>query len=229
MCPFSAIFTSTLTPMVAVGLISVDRVFPLILGANIGTTGDSVLAALAQDAQVVRVALTVALVQVLFNVVGVLIFYPIPFMRRIIIDTGKWLGKQTCQYRWFAIVYILALFVILPLFTIGLSVIGPAVFYAVFGPFASITLVVAVINALQAQVPEKLPVWLRNWHFLPLWMYSLEPYDRWVIRRFSFCSRCCRGKGDKKQGLEEKGMEYGIIAETDAGSKESNGELICSV
>lgn len=32
----SSVFTSTLTPLVGIGLVSIERVFPLILGSNIG-------------------------------------------------------------------------------------------------------------------------------------------------------------------------------------------------
>merc|ERR1712018_791390 len=41
----SSVFSSTLTPMVGVGLITVERVYPLLLGSNIGTTTTAFLAA----------------------------------------------------------------------------------------------------------------------------------------------------------------------------------------
>ena len=34
----SSIFTSTLTPLVGMGVITLDRMYPLTLGSNIGTT-----------------------------------------------------------------------------------------------------------------------------------------------------------------------------------------------
>merc|ERR1719231_1057880 len=43
----SSITTSALTPLVGVGVISVDRMYPTVLGANIGTCITGVLAALA--------------------------------------------------------------------------------------------------------------------------------------------------------------------------------------
>ena len=43
----SSVFTSTLTPLVGVGLIEVERMYPLVLGANIGTTSTAMIAALA--------------------------------------------------------------------------------------------------------------------------------------------------------------------------------------
>ena len=45
----SSVFTSTLTPLVGVGLISVDRVYPLTLGSNLGTTTTAMIASLAAE------------------------------------------------------------------------------------------------------------------------------------------------------------------------------------
>uniref|UniRef100_H2ZIG3 Na(+)-dependent phosphate cotransporter 2B n=1 Tax=Ciona savignyi TaxID=51511 RepID=H2ZIG3_CIOSA len=45
----SSVFTSTITPLVGMGVISLKRMYPLTLGSNIGTTTTSILAALAQD------------------------------------------------------------------------------------------------------------------------------------------------------------------------------------
>lgn len=194
--------------MVGVGLISVERVFPLILGANIGTTFDSVLAALAQEPNSIRVALTVALVQVYFNVMGVIIFYPIPFMRHMVMDTGKWLGKQTCQYRWFAIVYILFLFAILPLFCVGLSMAGADVLLSILIPLAMVATFIGLINALQTQKPTWLPVMFRTWDWLPEPLHSLEPYDKYVSK---ISCRCCKRfkkvKMNKVQPAQENDMK----------------------
>ena len=43
----SSVFTSALTPLVGVGVISVERVYPLTLGSNIGTTTTALIASLA--------------------------------------------------------------------------------------------------------------------------------------------------------------------------------------
>ena len=49
-----------------------------------------------------------------FNVSGILLFYPIPFMR-FPIRMAKLLGDTTAKYRWFAIAYMVIMFIILPL------------------------------------------------------------------------------------------------------------------
>ncbi|KAF6721095.1 Sodium-dependent phosphate transport protein 2A [Oryzias melastigma] len=43
----SSVFTSAITPLVGIGVISIERVYPLTLGSNLGTTTTALLAALA--------------------------------------------------------------------------------------------------------------------------------------------------------------------------------------
>ena len=57
----SSVFTSTLTPLVGLGIIGVERMYPLTLGSNIGTTTTSILAALASDPDQLEAALQVCL------------------------------------------------------------------------------------------------------------------------------------------------------------------------
>ena len=42
----NSVFTSTLTPLVGMGVVTIERVYPLTLGSNIGTTITGILAAL---------------------------------------------------------------------------------------------------------------------------------------------------------------------------------------
>merc|ERR1712038_2035055 len=93
----SSVFTSTLTPLVGVGLITVDRVYPLVLGSNIGTTATALLAGLAAGN---RNSLQIALCHLIFNISAILIFYPLPFMRWPL-GMCRILGKTTARYRWF--------------------------------------------------------------------------------------------------------------------------------
>ena len=79
----SSIFTSTLVPMAGTGIIEVDSIYPLFLGSNLGTTVSTFVAALAvsQYKKEQKAALQAALIHFFFNLFGVLIFYPLPFMR----------------------------------------------------------------------------------------------------------------------------------------------------
>ena len=80
----SSIFTSTVTPMVGIGLVELENVYPLFLGSNIGTTGTAILAALTQSgSDAFKNTIHGALFHLFFNIIGILIFYPIPFMRQV--------------------------------------------------------------------------------------------------------------------------------------------------
>lgn len=71
----SSITTSTLTPLVGLDLLRIEQMYPLTLGANLGTTVTAILAAMVTEG---TAALQVALAHLFFNVTGVLMFYPIP-------------------------------------------------------------------------------------------------------------------------------------------------------
>merc|ERR1719357_1439010 len=119
----SSVFTSAITPLVGIGVISIERAYPLSLGSNIGTTTTAILAAMASPGDTLANALQIALVHFLFNISGIILWYPIPFTR-IPIRLAKSLGNVTATYRWFAAVYIICCFFILPLFVFSLSLAG---------------------------------------------------------------------------------------------------------
>ena len=55
----SSVFTSALTPLVGLGVLELERVYPLTLGSNVGTTGTGLLAAFAASGGRFRPALQV--------------------------------------------------------------------------------------------------------------------------------------------------------------------------
>ncbi len=119
----SSVFTSTLTPLCGAGLVTLETAYPMTLGSNIGTTSTSLLAALAADGKYLRPSIQIALVHLLFNIIGICIFYPVPCMRWPI-PLAKALGEKTARYRWFAIAYLILTFFLLPLAVFLLSLTG---------------------------------------------------------------------------------------------------------
>ncbi|XP_038077420.1 sodium-dependent phosphate transport protein 2B-like [Patiria miniata] len=174
----SSIFTSAITPLVGIGVITLDRMYPLTLGANIGTTATGVIAALASSGGSLRNALQIALCHLFFNISGIIIWYPIPFMRKVPISLAKILGNTTADYRWFAILYLIIVFFVIPAIVLGLSLAGFVALLAVGIPILVFIIVIVVINILQRKFPRILPKVLRNWDFLPLPLHSLDPLDR---------------------------------------------------
>ncbi|KAL7531607.1 hypothetical protein ACHAWF_003848 [Thalassiosira exigua] len=114
----SSVTTSVLTPLVKVGVVTVDQMYPLTLGANIGTTITSMLAAVVADTAAV---MQVALAHFFFNIFGIIIWYPVPRMRRVPIAMAKALGKATRWWRRFPFLYLAVVFFALPLILLGIS------------------------------------------------------------------------------------------------------------
>lgn len=114
----SSITTSALTPLVGVGVLRLEQMFPLTLGANIGTTVTALLASLVADTVG---SLQVALAHLFFNITGIVIWYPLPFMRRVPLNGARYLGKATRLWRGFPLVYILVIFICMPVLFLGLS------------------------------------------------------------------------------------------------------------
>lgn len=177
----SSVFTSTITPLVGIGLISVDRMYPLTLGSNIGTTTTALLASLSADPTMLRSSLQIALCHLTFNIHGIMLFYPIPAMRWPL-GMCKVLGRTTAKYRWFALVYLALMFLIFPGLVICLSIAGSTVLLCFLIPFFILVIFVVVVNVLQDSSAHLLPSLLTSWTFLPEWMRSLDPMDRIISR-----------------------------------------------
>ena len=160
----SSIFTSALTPLVGIGVVTIERTYPLTLGANIGTTVTAILAALAVDSNFTQ-SLQIALCHLFFNISGIVIWYPLPFMRNVPIRGAKALGNTTAKYRWFALVYLLLMFFIFPGIILGLSLAGWQYLVGFGVQFLLLLLIIIVINALQNKAPHVLPKVLRDWQW----------------------------------------------------------------
>ncbi|XP_067868027.1 sodium-dependent phosphate transport protein 2C-like [Heterodontus francisci] len=183
----SSVFTSAIVPLIGIGVISLERAYPLCLGSNIGTTTTAILAALASPAKQLGNAVQVALIHLFFNLSGILIWYCIPCMR-IPISLAKMFGNVTARYRWFPILYLLLSFILIPGAVFGLSMAGWIVLGVIGGPIFIILILIIVINIIQKKCPQCLPPVLRTWNFLPLWMHSFSPLNRVLI---SCCAYCC--------------------------------------
>uniref|UniRef100_UPI0037E876D7 sodium-dependent phosphate transport protein 2A-like n=1 Tax=Semicossyphus pulcher TaxID=241346 RepID=UPI0037E876D7 len=197
----SSVFTSAMTPLVGIGVISLERAYPLTLGSNIGTTATALLAALASPGNKLAAAIQIALCHLFFNIFGILLWYPLPFMR-LPIRMARVLGERTAKYRWFAVLYLLLCFLLLPSLVLGLSLAGWRVMAGVGGPFLGITVFIAMVNVMQARSPGRLPTKLQTWDFLPRWMRSLKPLDRLIAKATVCCSSTCeegQGQDDEEQ------------------------------
>ena len=196
----SSVFTSTLTPLAGAGLVSLERAYPLTLGSNLGTTTTSILASFAAGGDKVQSALQIALVHLLFNLTGIILFYPVPAMRWPI-SIARVLGNTTAQYRWFAVVYLCFMFFIFPLTMFGLSMCGSMVVITFTLLIITLLAFSVTVTKMQTACPSFLPPLLRSWEFLPLPLHSLDPWDRVIVAALGCC--CSKRREPSTDGLEE--------------------------
>mgnify|MGYP000031863120 CR=1 FL=1 len=185
----SAIFASAITPLIGVGIMTLERAFSLTLGANIGTTATGIIAALASSSNLDK-ALQIAFCHLFFNISFIILWYPIPHLRRVPIRFAKSMGNKSAEYRWFAVSYLILLFFIFPATVFGLSLAGWQVLLGVCLPFVLFLLFVIVVNILQRKAPHILPERLQDWEWLPEWLRSLEPFDCFLIKTKTKIKNC---------------------------------------
>lgn len=108
----SSITTSVLIPLIAAGVLTLKNAFPVTLGANLGTTVTALLASLATDGSG---GLVIALTHTLFNLLGVLIWYPIPGLRAVPLRMAERLAEVAEVRKSLVLVYVVGGFIIVPL------------------------------------------------------------------------------------------------------------------
>ncbi|PAV82023.1 hypothetical protein WR25_22236 isoform B [Diploscapter pachys] len=89
----NSIFNSSLTPMVGSGVVTLEEMYPLVMGSNIGGSFSGVLAALSADSSRFEKSLHMAMCQVLYNIFGTLMFYVVPATRQLPLYMSKRLGQ----------------------------------------------------------------------------------------------------------------------------------------
>jgi solute carrier family 34 (sodium-dependent phosphate cotransporter) len=107
----STITTSLVVPLVAKKVIGLRKAAPFIMGANIGTTITAFIAATLNSN---TAGGSIAIAHFLFNFIGVLIFFPIPVLRKVPIELANGLGRLTLKYRLAGLLYLLLTFFFIP-------------------------------------------------------------------------------------------------------------------
>ncbi|MBL4847356.1 MAG: Na/Pi symporter [Planctomycetes bacterium] len=121
----SSITTSVLVPLAGAGLVTLVQVFPITLGANIGTTITALLASAAVTGDKALAARQIALVHLGFNLCGIAIWYVPPFMRRAPLGLATGLAKFASKSRGWAVFYVVLVFYGLPA---GIFFLSKAIF-----------------------------------------------------------------------------------------------------
>tara|TARA_B100001564_G_scaffold210328_1_gene177012 strand:+ start:701 stop:1804 length:1104 start_codon:yes stop_codon:yes gene_type:complete len=113
----SSITTSLVVPLAGAGVLTLKKIFPFTLGANIGTTVTALLAALTGTVA----ALVAAISHLLFNIFGIAIIYGIPQLRAIPLFLAEKISELAVKNKFIPIVYLLIVFGAIPLSIILLT------------------------------------------------------------------------------------------------------------
>ena len=107
----SSITTSLVVPLAGAGVLTLRQIFPFTLGANIGTTVTALLAAITGTVS----ALVAAFSHLLFNVLGILVIYTIPFLRNIPLGFAENISEIAVSKKYIPLIYLFIIFVLIPL------------------------------------------------------------------------------------------------------------------
>jgi sodium-dependent phosphate cotransporter len=113
----SSITTSILVPLVAAGVLEIEHSFPIVLGANIGTTVTAILASFTGNIT----GITVAFVHLVFNITGILIIYPIRLLRNVPLKAARFIAEKCAARRRYAFIYVLGTFYFIPITLVLMS------------------------------------------------------------------------------------------------------------
>ncbi len=119
----SSTTTSLMVPLAGSGTFSLRQIYPFMLGANIGTTVTALLAATAVGGAVASSALQIALVHLMFNVFAVVVIFGLPFLRELPLQGAEWLADIAAEKKIFAAIWMLGVFIVLPLLLIAASMV----------------------------------------------------------------------------------------------------------
>ncbi len=111
----SSATTSMVVPLAAMGFFGVRRIFPFILGANVGTTTTALLAATGSLGEPSFTAgMTIALCHVLLNVLAVLVATFVPGVSRAVLFGAFTLARWTARTPAILVLYLFTLTVLVP-------------------------------------------------------------------------------------------------------------------
>ena len=110
----SSITTSIMVPLAGAGALRLTQVFPITLGANIGTTVTALLASMAVSGDTAMVARQIALVHLVFNLAGILVWYVPRPARQVTLSLATWFSEVATRSKRWAIFYVVGIFYGLP-------------------------------------------------------------------------------------------------------------------
>ncbi|MEN9226877.1 MAG: Na/Pi symporter [Thermostichus sp. HHBFW_bins_43] len=125
----SSTTTSLMVPLAGSGVFGLVEIYPFTLGANVGTCVTALLAATAVTGATALPALEIAVVHFLFNFLGVILIFGIPFLlgiqplRQLPVLGAEALAKAASEHKIVALIYVIGVFFLLPAVCLGISLL----------------------------------------------------------------------------------------------------------
>src|SRR5215467_8603856 len=116
----STITTSVLVPFAGAGILTPAQIYPVTVGANLGTTFTVVFAAFAVVGQDAKIGLQAAFVHLLYNLFAIIVIYVIPILRPVPLFFAETLARIAAERKWVVAVYLITVFIALPALVIVL-------------------------------------------------------------------------------------------------------------
>lgn len=107
----SSITTSLAIPFASNGILTLEQIYPYTVGANFGTGFTTFLAALSLN----RIAFVAALATILFDLISSCLIYPLPVLGSIPLWLSKKFANISSRHKIIPIIYLLILFILLPM------------------------------------------------------------------------------------------------------------------
>ncbi|SQG63314.1 sodium-dependent phosphate pump NptA [Corynebacterium renale] len=117
----SAVTISTTVPFAAAKTIRRRELFNIIVGANLGTTVGAFITAIAVPGALGTFAIQAALVHILFNLVGAIVFFSVPVLRTQIRRIARQFGRFAARNVPVTVALFAALYVAAPLAVLGIG------------------------------------------------------------------------------------------------------------
>jgi len=108
----SSVTTSLVVPLVGAGLLTLRKIYPYALGANVGTVLTAILASLVTGS---FAGVQAAFAHLSFNILGILVWYP---LREAPLRLAEGFSSLVKGKRFLALIYMVLGFFVIPLFLI---------------------------------------------------------------------------------------------------------------
>jgi sodium-dependent phosphate cotransporter len=113
-----------LVPFAGAGILTPAQIYPVTVGANLGTTSTVVFAAFAVAGQDAKIGLQAALVHLIYNLFAIIVIYVNPLLRPVPLFCAQTFARIASERKWVIGVYLVTVFIALPaLVIIGFGVL----------------------------------------------------------------------------------------------------------